>query len=223
MDKQPKDVACGSKHSMVLCQGLSRSSRQPHGEVYAWGDNEFGQTGGGGSAVSAIDVVYSPRLVNLEAHYRPSIVKIDCGANHSAFIDDIGRLFQCGANNFGQLGIGSFASQAAPTHVESITETVSSVACGTQHSVALTNKGKIWVVGANKNGELGIGRKYDDQSSPVFMKELSFAKIKQVRSGGFTAALSDEDQLYVWGCGAFGDFFTPHRVKSFKNHQIMDF
>lgn len=131
-------------------------------------------------------------MVNLETYYRPSIVKIDCGAKHSAFIDDIGRLFLCGANNFGQLGIGSFTSQSAPVHVESITETVFSVACGAQHSVALSNKGKIWVMGSNKNGELGIGRKYDDQSSPVFMKELSFTKVKQVRSGSFTAALSDE-------------------------------
>ena len=78
-------------------------------------------------------------------------------------------------------------------------------------------------MGSNKNGELGIGRKYDDQSSPVFMKELSFAKVNKVRSGSFTAALSDEDQLYVWGRGAFGDFYTPHRVKSFRNLKIKDF
>jgi alpha-tubulin suppressor-like RCC1 family protein len=89
--------------------------------------------------------------------------------------------------------------------------------------VVLTNKGHVWAMGSNKSGELGIGKKYDDQGAPVFLKELSFAKIIEIRSGSFTAALSTENQLYVWGRGVFGDFHTPHRVKSFKNHLISDF
>ena len=100
-------IACGDKHTVALCQKESTSGKTI-GEVYAWGDNEVGQTGGGGSAACSVEVVYSPRLVNFEAHYRPSIVSVSCGARHTAFIDEIGRLFQCGENKYGQLGIGNF-------------------------------------------------------------------------------------------------------------------
>ena len=146
--------------------------------MFAWGDNSYGQTGGGGSAISNMDVVYSPRLVNFEAHfrprieahlspkciyhYRPSIVKIDCGGSHSAFVDDIGRLFLCGNNKAGQLGIGSYVNQAAPCHIEDIQEGVTQVSCGTNQTVAVTTKGKVWVMGSNQNGQLGIGEKYDN-------------------------------------------------------------
>jgi alpha-tubulin suppressor-like RCC1 family protein len=48
------------------------------------------------------------------------------------------------------------------------------------------------------------------------LKELNFAKIIKVRSGLFSAALSEDNQFYIWGLGVFGNFTTPHRVKSFK-------
>lgn len=207
----------------MLCEGRSRETQQPHGEVYAWGSNQYGQTGGGGSAISSCDVAYSPRLVDFEAYNRPSIVKIDCGGQHSAMIDDMGRLFQCGRNRSGELGLGNFQVQAAPRHVEEIHDSVASVACGSRHTVAATSRGKVWVMGSNVEGQLGIGERYDDQCNPVFLKELNFAHVTKIRAGGFNAALSSENQLYVWGRGKFGDFFTPHRVKFFENYTIKDF
>lgn len=48
-------------------------------------------------------------------------------------------------------------------------------------------------MGSNKSGELGIGEKYDDQGSPIFLKELSFTKITEIRCGSFSAALSNEN------------------------------
>jgi len=44
-----------------------------------------------------------------------------------------------------------------------------------------------------------------------------------VRSGIFSAALSSENQFYVWGRGVFGDFYTPHRVKILNKLDILDF
>ena len=47
--------------------------------------------------------------------------------------------------------------------------------------------------------------------------------IVKVRAGSFSGALSRDNQLYVWGCSIFGDFFTPHRVKSVNTIDIDDF
>lgn len=100
-NKGPTQVTCGDKHTLVLCRSPGSSKKKVNGVVYAWGDNQFGQTGGGGSAMHSTEVVYSPRRVNFEHYYNPSIVRISCGSKHSAFVDDTGRLFQCGLNKFG--------------------------------------------------------------------------------------------------------------------------
>lgn len=45
----------------------------------------------------------------------------------------------------------------------------------------------------------------------------------KVRAGSFSGALSADGQLYVWGEGTFGKFYTPHRIKSAKTLDIQDF
>lgn len=58
---------------------------------------------------------------------------------------------------------------------------------------------------------------------PCFLEELSFVKMVKIRAGSFSAALSAEGLLYVWGEGAFGKFHSPHCVKSEKIIEIIDF
>lgn len=39
--------------------------------------------------------------------------------------------------------------------------------------------------------------------------------MKQVAAGSFSGAISmDSGDLYLWGSGVFGEFLTPHRVKT---------
>ena len=78
-------------------------------------------------------------------------------------------------------------------------------------------------MGSNSTGQLGIGEEYDDQCSPVYLKELNFAHIVTAKAGAFNAALSNENQLYMWGKAKFGNFYTPHRVKFFEKSMIKDF
>lgn len=37
-----------------------------------------------------------------------------------------------------------------------------------------------------------------------------------------SASVSVDGQLYLWGCGTFGDFYTPHRVKSVTQLEMAD-
>ena len=73
------------------------------GDVFAWGNNDFGQCG---ASVSTKEVVFSPHSVNFDQYYRTNVKSINAGSYHSAFIDDIGRLFMCGRGEQGQLGLG---------------------------------------------------------------------------------------------------------------------
>lgn len=97
-------------------------------------------------------ILFSPKLVNFDNYYRPNITSIDCGSEHSAFLDDIGRLFACGRGLNGQLGLGSFADEGAPTYVSKIPDKVNQVACGSHHTLTLTQKGEVYVMGSNTHG-----------------------------------------------------------------------
>jgi alpha-tubulin suppressor-like RCC1 family protein len=183
LDKAPMHVKCGDVHSLVLCRS---------GDVYSWGNNDYGQCGGGNTGSGSMAVIFSPRLVNFDNYYRPNIQQIDCGSEHSAFIDDIGRLFTCGRCQNGQLGLGSFADEAAPVYVSKIPDKVNQVACGQAHTVTLTMKGEVYVMGANTSGQLGTGPPSKGSPIPILLEELSFSRMVQVRAGSFSAALSTD-------------------------------
>ena len=85
MDIKPQDVECGSHHTLLLARS---------GWVYSWGSNNRGQCGVGSTNMAHIDIVVrKPRAVNV-----PNIVNVSCGTEHSAFIDDTGRLLTFGNN-----------------------------------------------------------------------------------------------------------------------------
>lgn len=47
--------------------------------------------------------------------------------------------------------------------------------------------------------------------------------MRKVRAGNFSASLSEDSQMYIWGTGIFGEFFTPHRVKGVHQLDVLDF
>ena len=54
-------------------------------------------------------------------------------------------------------GLGdAFTSVSDPTLVPSLEKEVKSIACKVNHSLFLTNKGKVYACGANYNGHLGL-------------------------------------------------------------------
>ena len=58
---------------------------------------------------------------------------------------------------------------------------------------------------------------------PELIHDLKFNRVVKVRAGKFSAALTSEGQIYIWGRGVFGEFMTPHRVKASNKLAIKDF
>lgn len=108
-------------------------------------------------------------------------------------------------------------------YVSKIPDKVNQVACGEAHTLTLTLKGEIYVMGANTQGQLGTGPPCKGSPVPILLEELSFSRMVKIRAGSFSAALSADQQLFVWGRGIFGEFYTPHRVKSVNKLDILDF
>lgn len=110
-----------------------------------------------------------------------------------------------------------------PYYVSRIPDKVAEVACGVDHTIVLSQKGEVFAMGSNRKGQLGTGSPSRGCALPTFLEELSFARMVKVRAGTFSASLSADGQLYVWGEGTFGNFYTPHRIKSAKTLDISDF
>uniref|UniRef100_A0A3B4XIH1 RCC1-like domain-containing protein n=1 Tax=Seriola lalandi dorsalis TaxID=1841481 RepID=A0A3B4XIH1_SERLL len=77
---------------------------------------------------------------------------------------------------------------------------VSQVACGSQHSVALTKDGQVYTWGQDSRGQLGLGKVKTDANSPQHLRSLSAIPLVQVAAGGEQSfALSVSGGVFGWG------------------------
>jgi alpha-tubulin suppressor-like RCC1 family protein len=96
-----------------------------------------------------------------EEETMPAVVS--CGAHHSTSISRRGELFAWGLDSNGELGLGRWASieVALPRQCLLAQVRIVSVACGTNHTLAIAEVGHLWSCGRNKYGQLGIGNTHD--------------------------------------------------------------
>ena len=96
--------------------------------------------------------------------------KVAVGQGHSLALDSEGKVFAWGNNYFGQVGDGTNTNQLSPVPVTTsgvlAGQSISSVAAGTDHSVALSSTGEVFSWGRNSWGQLGDGGT-TDMSVPV--------------------------------------------------------
>ncbi|XP_063811641.1 X-linked retinitis pigmentosa GTPase regulator isoform X2 [Pseudophryne corroboree] len=112
-----------------------------------------------------------------------------------------GKLYVFGSNAWGQLGIGSGNVINKPTCVKGLkSEKVKFAACGRNHTLVSTERGKVYSSGWNSEGQLGLG----DTTERTSFQEITLFnaqdKIKQLSAGSNTsAALTVDGKLFMWG------------------------
>jgi hypothetical protein len=137
------------------------------------------------------------------------IKQVAAGGFHSFFLDCEGRLFSCGANAFGQLGLGDRFSRQTPCLVPMM-DGVMSVSCGYAFSMAQTRDGRVFACGFAKNGRCGIEDSViSSRSEDGFPILLSFSPCcKEISSlgrlsfscgSGHTVALASGGRVFTWG------------------------
>ncbi|KMQ87960.1 rcc1 and btb domain-containing protein 1 [Lasius niger] len=84
------------------------------------------------------------------------------------------------------------------------------IACGSDHSLALTRDGKVYAWGENKYGQIGNGTgTYGDNRPRQVRYELEGKKIVHIACGSmFNMVLTDEGKLYGWGSNQRGQIST---------------
>lgn len=133
-------VVCGERHSAALTTS---------GWAYAWGCAEDGRLGvhmDDEHARIEDAVVSSPQRVPCGSE---PLVAADCGDDFTAFLDEDGALWGCGANWNGQLGLTEGEDEyVSPVRLlTDVDEGVESVSCGADHMAAIDGLGRLWVWG----------------------------------------------------------------------------
>ena len=118
--------------------------------VFAWGDNSAGELGNGTLTGTAAPVAVSG-LAGVRA--------ISAAGRHELALLANGTVLAWGDDTFGQLGNGVVSSNAdseVPVAVPGLS-TVTAVAAGEEHSLALLANGTVLAWGDNHEGQLGTG------------------------------------------------------------------
>ena len=192
--------SCGQCHTGVV------SSR---GELFVWGSASEGKLGLGDDTQGKECYVGSPVQLLLPNCRR--VVKVSCGASHTAAIGEAGKLFVWGCADGGRLGLGrnEMFTHYHPRLVESLLhETCVDVSCGSFQTLAITilddscnrknpenplRGGKLYVAGS----EAVLGKFY-----PQFHLEESILStpIKHISAGYLhQLATTYSGEVLSWG------------------------
>jgi alpha-tubulin suppressor-like RCC1 family protein len=250
------DVFGSTEHTFFITNNNS---------VYGVGRNDEGQLGLGNSGDATNRL--TPELIKYfeaneviveggnggrgEGTLKIKIVKIACGDNHTIFLANDGKVYSCGLNNYGQLGLGDITEMNKPKLVqnfinESDTDIITypeifikDVSCGNDYTMFLVSDGKVYSVGRNDYGQLGLRNSGDENniSTPQLVKYFNGSStysytemnIKKIACGyGSSAFLDINGYVYTVGRNSFGqlglgnsgdenNISTPQLVSTFKN------
>ncbi len=147
---------------------------------------------------------FSVRIVSVTDPNNPTVVLKDTGT--ITIVDDDSspaRLWSCGMNASGQLGLGDTDPRPDPAQVGSATNWLQ-VAGGQNHSVGLRNDGTLWAWGRNTVGQLGQGTASGSNQTTPIQVGTAFDWRSITAGIDFSLALRADGTLWAWGDNSFG-------------------
>jgi alpha-tubulin suppressor-like RCC1 family protein len=168
------------------------------GSAWAWGGNANGQLGNGTTISSS-----TPIAVNLPSG--TTVTAIAGGGDHSLAVTSTGQVLAWGQNAYGELGNGTLTSSSSPVVVSLPSgTTVTAIAAGALHSLALTSTGQLLAWGFGLDGELGNGITASS-STPVAVSLPSGTTVTAIAAnGGHSLALTSTGVVLAWGYNNYG-------------------
>ena len=183
------------------------------GKVYTWGDNSDGQLGDG------TDVYYSnePKCISDipgNALNGKNIIDVVWNGETVVALDDQGKVYTWGDNEYGQLGDGTDVYYSnEPKCISDIAgnllngKKITDISNNGYTIIVLDDQGKVYTWG----GMLGNGT-MDMSSVPICISDinenqLNGKNITEIYSAGYGSmiiALDDQGKVYTWGTNEYG-------------------
>ena len=188
------------------------------GEVFVTGHNGFGQLGDGSTVRSLV----FKKINNLSDY---NIVKmVGAGGTRSSnsayyynfalFLTDMGRVFSVGHNGYGQLGVGNTEHQKLPIEIQyghdNSTDPIVDIftSKGAWGSAGyITQSGKLYMMGYNGYGELGLGDTTSRTVPTLVMRDVEY--VQAISSGTYSyhrtyIARKKNKSWWTWGYNGNG-------------------
>jgi len=109
-------------HTVVLTESEDGSTK-----IFGMGSSEYGQLGYGGTLTQ-----WTPLEIKFGGNDK--VTQVACGAFHTLFLTDEGKVYACGKGTKGQLGFGTKKKNATVPTLVPIGSEAFSLACGAQNS-----------------------------------------------------------------------------------------
>ncbi len=202
------------------------------GNVYAWGNNKYGQLGYKTTGEGGADVYYSP----LKVYVPGTVTAIAMGADFGLALNAAGALYAWGYAANGELGDGSLSGNDACSTTLKLTgdqcqntpvevgltslpqgQAVEALAAGADDGLLMTTNGTTYVWGDDTYGELGnglAGNACGGTCQDVLGSAVSFSlptgvTVQGISAGGaFALARTSAGTVYGWGDNRWGQLGT---------------
>ena len=189
-------VAAGSKHTVILSS---------MGRLWVCGNNNHGQLG-----VGRIHEHRTFQPITLPLASGERIIQLAAGYDSTIAFSSTNRLWVCGGNQRGQLGLGDTDTVDLCYTFQPITlplasgERITQCVVGASYIIVFSSTGRLWGCGSNRDGQLGMGIAIKGCKifTPIALPMLANdEQIIQLASNGYgITAFSSTGRL--WGFGA---------------------
>lgn len=187
------------EHVVEVCGGFQHTLfRTKSGNVYGTGRSQYCSYGVMPiSQVKIFGYVNEPMVIDID-----KIISVAAGHFHSLFLTSSGEVYACGKNVNGQCGqIYHKDMIESPTKIY-FPESITQIACGLKHSVALGLSGTLYAWGCKIYGQVDgfRGGMDEEQCSPQVIKLPSTYKITEIYAAfNRTAVRLESGEVWIWG------------------------
>ena len=175
-------VACGETHIIIIANDS---------DMWSCGNNYYGQ------------LCLGEKKVNQSTFQKTSftnITRVSCGYGNSLFQNEKGEIYSCGKNDSGESGLGHFNSPITPSFIPNLPSNIINFVCGNVHCLFLDVEGKVFAVGDNQCGQLGLGH-FSNQN--ILTQIPNIPPIQSISCVSHASYLIDYDGN-VWSFGYNG-------------------
>ena len=201
--------------SHIYSSGNSSYILTSTSKIYSCGANFEGQLGHG----NKIDrTSLTPINTTSISSSMSSIKKIATGQDFFIVLTNDNKLFSCGNNTFGQLGINNNTSTTilTPMFINVLSNSLPiDVACGDNFTIVLTHDNKIFGCGYNNFGQLGTGNNTNqDLLVQMNLSNLFGSVPRQISCGSFFTAILTNNELFFCGLNLHGQFGNGTKINN---------
>ncbi|KAM6936958.1 secretion-regulating guanine nucleotide exchange factor [Xenentodon cancila] len=160
------------------------------------GANSYGQLGQG-----HVEDQPAPRVSAAAVPQTRVVRAVGGGGGHSVLVTECGEVLVCGQNHRGQLGLGHTTDVSTLQVCPLSHRRVTSVACGWDFTLLLTDNGQLLACGSNVFGQLGVGQRVTQTADLLAVESLKEPAVSVAAGLRHSLVVSDSGNVYQWGTG----------------------